>query len=46
MMILMGILIEKYGLGTNNPLEPFFGGTVIGLGSINIILDYIKKPKK
>jgi hypothetical protein len=42
----MGILIEKYGLGTNNPLESFFGGTVIALGSLNIVLDYFRKPKK
>lgn len=42
-MILTGILISKYGLKTNNPLEPFFGGTVIGLGTINIIIDYFRK---
>ena len=44
-MILTGILINKYGLKTNNPLEPFFGGTVIALGSFNIILDYLKGKK-
>jgi len=46
MMILTGILIEKYGLSTNNPLEPLFGGAMIGLGALNIVIDYIKKPKK
>lgn len=45
-MILTGILIEKYGLSTNNPLEPLFGGAMIGLGALNIVIDYIKKPKK
>ena len=46
MMIVTGILIEKYGLNTNNPeLEKYFGWGSIGLGSFNIVLDYIKKPK-
>ena len=47
MMILTGILIEKYGLHTTNPhLEKMFGWGAISLGSINIVLDYLKKPKK
>ena len=44
-MILMGILISKYGLKTDNKLEPLFGGTVIALGSFNIIIDYLKRKK-
>ena len=47
MMILTGILIEKYGVpGANPQIEKYFGWGVISLGSINIVLDYIKKPKK
>ena len=47
MMIITGILIERYGLGTANPeLEKYFGWGAISLGSINIALDYFKTPKK
>ena len=47
MMIITGILVERYGLNTNNPeLEKYFGFGAIGLGSFNIVLDYIRKPKK
>jgi hypothetical protein len=47
MFILTGILVEKYGLKTNNPeLEKYFGFGAISLGSFNLVLDYIKKPKK
>ena len=47
MMIITGILVEKYGLNTTNPqLEKYFGWGAISLGSINIVLDYFKKPKK
>jgi hypothetical protein len=46
MMILTGILIEKYGLkGADPNLVKYFGFGAISLGSFNIILDYIKKPK-
>jgi hypothetical protein len=47
MMILTGILIEKYGLkGADPELVKYFGWGVISLGSFNLVLDYIKKPKK
>jgi hypothetical protein len=47
MMIITGILVERYGLNTNNPeLEKYFGFGAISLGSFNIVLDYIRKPKK
>jgi hypothetical protein len=47
MMIITGILIEKYGLNTGNPeLEKMFGWGMISLGPINMVIDYIKKPKK
>ena len=47
MMIITGILVEKYGLNTTNPqLEKYFGWGAISLGSINLVLDYFKKPKK
>lgn len=43
-MIITGILIQKYGLHTENPnLEKYFGWGLISLGSINIIIDYFKK---
>lgn len=42
----MGILINRYGLGVHNKLEDFFSVTIISLGSLNIIIDYLKKPKK
>jgi hypothetical protein len=46
MMILTGILIEKYGTNTANPeLEKYFGFGIISLGSFNIIIDYLKKKK-
>ena len=47
MMILTGILVEKYGLNTTNPeLEKYFGFGAISLGSFNIVLDYLKNNKK
>ena len=47
MMIVTGILVEKYGLNTTNPdLEKYFGWGAISLGSFNLVLDYFKKPKK
>lgn len=46
-MIITGILIEKYGIPNSNPeLEKFFGWGGISLGSINLVIDYFKKPKK
>lgn len=46
MMILTGILIEKYGLkGADPELVKYFGFGAISLGSFNLILDYIRKPK-
>ena len=46
-MILTGILIEKYGLkGADPELVKYFGWGIISLGSFNIVLDYIRKPKK
>ena len=47
MMIITGILVEKYGLNSGNPeLEKYFGFGAISLGSFNILLDYFRKPKK
>lgn len=47
MMILTGILIEKYGIqGADPKLTEYFGWGAISLGSINIVIDYFKKPKK
>jgi hypothetical protein len=46
MLILTGILIEKYGLkGADPELVKYFGWGIISLGSFNIVLDYIRKPK-
>jgi hypothetical protein len=46
MFIITGILIEKYGLkGADPELVKYFGFGAISLGSFNIVLDYIKKPK-
>lgn len=46
MMILTGILIERYGINSGNPeLEKYFGWGAISLGSINMVIDYFKKPK-
>jgi hypothetical protein len=46
-MILTGILIERYGLkGADPELVKYFGWGAISLGSFNIVLDYFKKPKK
>jgi hypothetical protein len=42
MLIITGILIEKYGSGGDPQLDKYFGFGVIGLGSFNIILDYFK----
>ena len=45
-MILTGILIERYGLkGADPELVKYFGWGVISLGSFNLVLDYIRKPK-
>jgi hypothetical protein len=46
MMIITGILVEKYGLNGADPeLVKYFGFGAISLGSFNIVLDYIRKPK-
>jgi hypothetical protein len=46
MFIITGILIEKYGLkGADPELVKYFGFGAISLGSFNIVLDYIRKPK-
>ena len=46
MMILTGILIEKYGLQTDNvELEKYFGFGIISLGLFNIVLDFLKNKK-
>ncbi len=47
MMIVTGILVEKYGLkGADPELVKYFGWGSISLGSFNLVLDYIRKPKK
>lgn len=47
MMILTGILVERYGLkGADPELVKYFGWGSISLGSFNLVLDYIRKPKK
>ena len=47
MMILTGILVERYGLkGADPEIVKYFGWGVISLGSFNLVLDYIRKPKK
>lgn len=47
MMILTGILVEKYGLkGADPELVKYFGFGIISLGTLNLVLDYIKQPKK
>lgn len=45
-MILTGILIEKYGIKNADPeLVKYFGWGAISLGSFNLVLDYFRKPK-
>ena len=47
MMIVTGILVEKYGLkGADPEIVKYFGWGVISLGSFNLVLDYIRKHKK
>lgn len=47
MMILTGLLIEKYGVpGANPQLEKYFGWGAASLGSINMVMSYIKGKKK
>lgn len=47
MMIITGILIEKYGMPGSNPqIEKYFGWGAISLGSFNLVLDYFKNKKK
>jgi len=47
MLIITGILIERYGINSSNTeLEKYFGWGAISLGSINLVIDYFKKPKK
>jgi hypothetical protein len=46
MMILTGILIERYGIKGSDPdIVKYFAYGAISLGSFNIVLDYIRKPK-
>jgi len=47
MMIITGIMIEKYGLHTGNPhIEKMFGWGSISLGSINMVISYFNQLKK
>jgi len=47
MMIITGLMIQKYGLHTSNPnLEKMFGWGAISLGSINMVISYFNQPKK
>jgi hypothetical protein len=47
MMIITGILVEKYGIPNANPdIVKYFGWGSISLGSFNLILDYFKNKKK
>jgi len=47
MMIITGLLIEKYGIpGANPQLEKYFGWGSASLGSINMVMSYIKGKKK
>jgi len=47
MMIITGIMIEKYGLQTNSPhLEQMFGWGAVSFGSINMVMSYFKSRKK
>lgn len=47
MMIVTGILVEKYGLkGADPELVKYFGFGIISLGSLNLVIDYFKQPKK
>ena len=45
MLIITGILIEKYGINKDSQIENIFGYSMIGLGSLNLIIDRIKKVK-
>jgi hypothetical protein len=46
MMIITGILVQKYGLkGADPELTKYFGWGIISLGSINMVIDYIKSKK-
>ena len=46
MMILTGILVERYGLkGADPELVKYFGWGAISLGSFNLVFDYLRKPK-
>jgi hypothetical protein len=45
-LIITGILIEIYGITGKNPqLESYFGYGFISLGSLNIVIDFIKKRR-
>jgi hypothetical protein len=47
MMIITGILIERYGLHTTNPnIEKMFGWGSISFGSINMVISYFNQSKK
>ena len=46
-LIITGILIEIYGItGVNPHFETYFGYGVITLGSLNIVIDFIKSKRK
>ena len=45
MMILMGIWIENQGLPVDSRIGEYFGPTIIGLGGVNLILDFFRKKK-
>ncbi len=46
LLIILGILIKKFGMGTSGLIENYFATTVIILGILNLCYDLVTLKKK
>ena len=46
LLIILGVLIKKFGLGTNGEIEKYFATTIIILGILNLCYDLVTLKKK
>ncbi len=46
LLIILGVLIKNFGLGTNGEIEKYFATTIIILGILNLCYDLVTLKKK
>lgn len=46
LLIVLGVLIKNFGLGTDGVIEKYFATTIIILGILNLCYDLVTLKKK